>query len=181
MRDKLDFRKLTNEMETELKSVRDSPRALIVMFDAYMMSAVSEIIAIRFDSDYFSKKNDNLQLEVARSFKIISPALFQNIAYLSSIRNMIAHTPDIQNKKFVKEINEKIQAIPTLEGGMFADDFGEDFEEAGFIVYRALENAYGNEWRIYESENKRYKDNEKKREKRIKFKEALWKVKQYLA
>jgi len=180
LRDKIDFRALTDEMEKELESVRDSPRALIVMFDAYMMSALTEIIALRFDSDFFSNKPDNMQLQVANGFNLISTALLDNIQHLSTIRNMIAHTPDIKNKKFVKEINEKIQQIPTLEGGMFDDNFAVDFEEAGFIVYRALENAYDNEWRIYQAQNKKYQIIEKERDKKIAFKEKLWKVKKQL-
>jgi len=33
LREKIDFRLLTDEMEKELESVKDSPRAIIVMFD----------------------------------------------------------------------------------------------------------------------------------------------------
>ena len=56
-RSKFDFNKLQKELEKELESVKDSPRGLFVMFDAYMTSVITELIALRFDSGAFEKKN----------------------------------------------------------------------------------------------------------------------------
>ena len=63
---------------------------------------------------------------------------------------MIAHMPDINNKKFKKDLNELVRQIPILEGGMFAEHFSEDFIEASQIVFNALERAYSHERKIYD-------------------------------
>lgn len=177
MREKFDFVKIRSDLDKELKSVKNSPRALIVMFDAYMMSALTEIIALRFNSDVFSNKPESLRLEIALGFDLISKSLHTNIQHLKTIRNTIAHTPDISDKKFTKKIDNLIREIPLLKGGMFAEHFSEDFIESSEIVYDAIIQSYNNEREIYENDYNSLFSRSAFRTKKIKKAEKLWKLK----